>query len=179
MSYSEQHPDSAGQGVANQGDTTTMKRRRFALLLGLALSAAALGSARPVQATLGETGDSVTKDQKVLAAVRRAAPAGSSYTVQILTSDANEVREYVSATGVVFAIAWNGLTHPDLTSLLGSYADEYRQALRQIPRKPGRRHLQVKAARVVVEQWGHMRNKQGRAYVPALIPPGVSNDEIK
>jgi hypothetical protein len=156
-----------------------MRRRRFALLLGLALSAAVLGSARPVRATLGETGDSVSNDQKVLSAVRRSAPAGSSYTVQVLASDANEVREYVSASGVVFAVAWNGLAHPDLTALLGSYADEYRQALRQIPRKPGQRHLQVKAARVVVEKWGHMRNMQGRAYVPALIPPGVSNDEIK
>ena len=33
--------------------------------------------------------------------------------------------------------------------------------------------------RVVVEKWGHMRNLQGRAYAPALLPPGVSSDEIR
>jgi len=37
----------------------------------------------------------------------------------------------------------------------------------------------VRTDRVVVEKWGNMRNLQGRAYAPALIPPGVSIDEIK
>jgi len=45
--------------------------------------------------------------------------------------------------------------------------------------KPGRRHVQVKTDGVVVEKWGHMRNMQGRAYAPALIPKGVNVDEIK
>jgi hypothetical protein len=165
-------------GVANQGDTTTMRRRRFALLLGLALTAVTLGSARPVRATLGETDASISKDQKALSAVRRAATAARSYKVQTLKSDANEVREYVAANGVVFAIAWNGLVHPDLASLLGSYVGEYREALRQTPGKPGQRGRRVASDRVVVEQWGHMRNMQGRAYLPALIPPGVTIDEI-
>lgn len=156
-----------------------MKKRGFALLLGITLSAAALGPVRPVRATLGETGDSVTKDQKVLSAVRRAATAGRSYTVQELKSDANEVREYVASSGIVFAISWKGLVHPNLAPLLGSYAGEYSEALRHTPRKPGQRSRQVKSDRVVVEQWGHMRNMQGRAYLPALIPPGVTIDEIR
>jgi len=47
-------------------------------------------------------------------------------------------------------------------------------------RKPGlRRHFVVRTDRVVVEKWGHVRNLQGRAYPPALIPLGVSVDEIK
>jgi hypothetical protein len=89
------------------------------------------------------------------------------------------VREYVSTSGVVFGIAWNGLIHPNLTQLLGSYAGEYQEALLQTPRIKGSRHLQVKTSGVVVEKWGHMRNLQGRAYVPSLIPPGVRVDEIK
>ena len=47
------------------------------------------------------------------------------------------------------------------------------------PREPGRRNQKVETNRIVVEKWGHMRNLQGRAYVPALIPAGVSIDEIK
>jgi hypothetical protein len=46
-------------------------------------------------------------------------------------------------------------------------------------RQPGRRHVTVKTDSVVVEKWGHMRNLQGRAYAPALIPKGVNVDEIK
>lgn len=84
------------------------------------------------------------------------------YTVHEIESDASSVREYMAPSGVVFGIAWNGLIHPDLTPLLGSYAVEYRAALKQTPRKPGRRRHQVKSERVIVEKWGHMRNLQGR-----------------
>lgn len=99
--------------------------------------------------------------------------------VREVTSDANIVREYISPSGIIFAFAWNGLSHPDLTSQLGSYAGEYQKALRQSPGQKGKRHSQVKGNRVIVEKWGHMRNMQGRAYIPSLIPTGVSIDEIK
>jgi hypothetical protein len=103
----------------------------------------------------------------------------NGYTVQELQSDSVTVREYVAPTGIVFAIAWNGLIHPDLTSLLGSYVGEYRTALQHVLRQHGSRHRKVETAQIVVEKWGQMRNLQGRAYVPALIPSGVSIDEIK
>ena len=123
--------------------------------------------------------DSVVSDETALVAKRVSKTVRKGYTVQELWSDSVIVREYIATTGVVFAIAWNGLIHPDLTPLLGSYADEYETAMRHASREPGRRHRQVETNRVVVEKWGHMRNLQGRAYVPALIPSGVSVDEIK
>ncbi len=156
-----------------------MKRRLDALFPALVLFAAILAAAQPTQATLGEPVDSVTSDQKALSAALGAKTARTGYTVQEVVSDSVRVREYISPSGVVFGIAWNGLIHPDLSPLLGSYAGEYREALRQTPRKPGRRSSKVKTNRLVVEKWGHMRNLQGRAYAPALIPPGVSVDEIK
>ena len=159
-------------------DSTVMKRGFCTLFFGLGLSAVMCAPAQRVWATLGETADSVESDRKALSAVQRAATARNGYTVHEVRSDANTVREYVSSSGVVFAIAWNGLSHPDLAPLLGAYAGEYQQALRQTPRKPGRKSLQVKSNRVVVEKWGHMRDLHGRAYVPACIPSGVSVDEI-
>ncbi|HEY6872433.1 MAG TPA: DUF2844 domain-containing protein [Geobacteraceae bacterium] len=156
-----------------------MKKRLYPLFLLVWLSLAAWTTPPLARATLGESADSVESDRRALSGVRRAATSRDGYTVHEAVSDANSVREYVSSSGIVFAIAWNGLSHPDLTLLLGSYAGEYWQAAKQTPRKPGRRSLQVKGGRVVVEKWGHMRNLQGRAYVPALIPPGVSLDEIK
>lgn len=149
----------------------------LALVLGLAL--ASLTPSRPARATLGESVDSVANDGRALAAARRAAIPRTGYTVEQVVADAYTVREYVSPSGVVFAIAWNGLAHPDLSLLLGSYAGEYKQVMRQAPRIQGRRHSRVKTDRIIVEKWGHMRNLQGRAYIPALIPPGVGIDEIK
>ena len=149
------------------------------MVLGLGLLAFISMGAQRVQATLGESADSVATDRRALSAMQGATTVYGSYTVHEVRSDSIVVREYVSTTGVVFGIAWKGLIHPDLTQLLGSYAGEYQKALRQTSRKQGRRHLLVKTDAVVVEKWGHMRNLQGRAYAPGLIPPGVSVYEIK
>ncbi len=134
---------------------------------------------RQSEAALGEPAASVAADRKALSAVQRAATPRNGYTVQELVTGGNTVREYMNQSGIVFAVAWKGVSHPDLTPLLGSYLTEYKQALQQTPRQRGQRRFQVKADRVIVEKWGHMRNLQGRAYVPALIPTGVTINEIK
>src|SRR5512147_2350920 len=153
-------------------------RSRIALLVGFCFFAA-LASAQPLFAALGENVDSVARDRRAMSAAQGATTVRAGYTVQEIVSDSVTVREYISPAGIVFGLAWNGYAPPDLTQLLGSYAREYDDALRKSKRKPGRRHVQIKTNRVVVEKWGHMRNLQGRAYVKALIPQGVSIDEIK
>lgn len=136
-------------------------------------------AAQRVEATLGERADSIEMDREALSGVRHPVTVGNGYTVQEVESVGTTVREYVSPDGVVFGIAWNGLVYPDLSILLGSYDGEYREALSQVPRSPGnRRSLQVQTPRIVVEKWGHMRDLRGRAYVPSLVPYGVSVDEI-
>jgi hypothetical protein len=149
------------------------------MLLALILSVAMFAAARRVQATLGGSAGSIESDRKALSAMKGSVTARNGYTVQEIYSEANTVREYVSSSGIVFGIAWNGLVYPDLTKLLGPYTGEYQKALRQTLRQKGSRRLRVKSSGVIVEQWGHMRALQGRAYAPALIPPGVSVDEIK
>ncbi len=156
-----------------------MRRRVVALSLvpGLLLTLFIL--AQQAEAALGEPAASIAVDRKALSAVQRAATTRKGYTVQEFVTGGNTVREYITPSGLVFAVAWNGVSHPDLTPLLGSYLTEYKQALRQSPRQRGQRRFQVQGNRVVVEKWGHMRNLQGRAYVPALIPTGVTINEIK
>jgi len=143
------------------------------LLVGL------FATSRPVQAVLGESADSVTADQKAFAAPQSITTTHANYTVREVEADAVTVREYISSSSVIFAVAWNGLVNPDLTQLLGSYSNEYLEAKRQMPRTYGKRAQQVKTNRVVVETWGLMRNLHGRAYVPNLVPRGVTIDEIK
>ncbi len=156
-----------------------MKNSICRLLYLLVFSATMLVVAKPSMAVLGESGASVSSDRRALMATRGSTIVHHGYEVQEIVSDAVTVREYISLSGIVFAIAWNGMTVPDLNTLLGTYADEYRTELQKAPRKPGRRSRQIKTERVVVEHWGHMRNLQGRAYIPALIPQGVRIDEIK
>ncbi len=157
-----------------------MGKRLYTPLLVGGLLLAVIATPRPAGAVLGESADSVESDRMALSAGQGSTTAHTGYSVHQFDSGATTVREYVSSSsGIVFGIAWNGLVHPDLDGLLGSYADAYHKALQQTPRKPGRRSIRLKTDSVVVEKWGHMRNLQGRAYVPALIPEGVGIDDIK
>jgi hypothetical protein len=156
-----------------------MKTKIISNLLIALVLALTLLFVQQAQAVLGGSADSIASDKKALFAVRSATKTSSNYTVHEMQSPANTVREYVSPSGIVFGIAWNGLTNPDLTKLLGTYAAEHKKALSHFKRQPGRRQAIIKSDNIIVEKWGHMRNMQGRAYAPALIPEGVSVDEIK
>jgi hypothetical protein len=156
-----------------------MKKSILILFLGLVLILASCSLPQQVQATLGESVNSVTTNKKSLSAVRSIEKTASKYTVYESQYDTITIREYASPSGIVFGIAWIGLTHPDLTPLLGSYASEHKKALNQVKRQHGSKRVKVKSENVVVEKWGHMRKLQGRAYAPDLIPEGVSVDEIK
>ena len=149
------------------------------LLIAAILFASALVLPRPAGAALGGSADSVEADRAALSAVRGAVTAGNGYSIHEINYGGTVVREYVSSNGTVFAVAWNGARHPDLSVLLGAYAGSYEEALRGTTHQPGARHLSLKADGVVVQKWGHVRNLQGRAYVPALMPAGVSTDEIR
>jgi hypothetical protein len=153
-------------------------RKRSSLLICLGLAFAFL-LAQQAYATLGESADSIATNMKTLSAVRSSTKTFSKYSIHEFQSETITIREYVSPSGIVFGIAWNGLTYPDLTPLLGSYASEHQKAASHIKRQPGHKYVKVESDNVIVEKWGHMRNLRGRAYAPALIPQGVSTDEIK
>ncbi len=140
---------------------------------------AAISLASSAWATLGETAATIPGDEKALAATRGPANVRERYQVERLVSASRTVREYVAPSGVVFAVSWNGVSHPDLGVLLGAYATPVRRVLDRQRASPGRRSRRVEAGGVVVETWGHMRALHGRAWVPALLPAGVTLDEIQ
>jgi len=149
------------------------------LALRVAVALAALGTAARAWAALGEPTGSISADERALSAARGQRITRAAYLVERLVSPAGTVREYVSPSGVVFAVAWEGVSHPDLSVLLGSYAEPVRRALSEERPTPGRRQRRIETSGVVVETWGHMRALRGRAYVPALLPAGVTLDELQ
>lgn len=148
---------------------------RWSLGAGLAIALAA----PPAWAALGEREDSVGDDRRALAADERGTEERGAYRVHELRKGGTTIREFVSADGIVFAVAWEGIAHPDLRPLLGAYLDEYRAAARDARAVKGRRAKRVQGERVVVERWGHPRDLHGRAYLPALLPAGVTIDELR
>lgn len=131
------------------------------------------------RAALGEPASSVAADQSALAASRRQQDARGTHRVERLTSDARNVREFVSPEGIVFAVCWDGVTHPDLTAVLGAYAEPVRRAIDGQDAPPRSRVRHVESSGAVLQTWGHMRDVHGCAWLPALIPPGVTLDEIR
>jgi uncharacterized protein DUF2844 len=138
-----------------------------------------LVSGQSALAFLGGRSDSAGKDHQAFKTLQRSTTAVSGYTVEEVVYETTSVREFVSSDGIVFAVAWNGYVHPELTQLLGSYWGEYSTAQQKALRKSGSRRQQLTTDNIVVEKWGHMRNLHGRAYVPALVPEGINIDEIK
>ena len=133
-------------------------------------------------ASLGGTESSVAVDQTHFSGkTLKVTPVKPNPNLTIEAFDANafKVREYVSTSGVVFGIAWEGSVQPDLEVLLGTYFQEYRDGKANNPKIPGKRSHEHKSAQLVIQQNGHMRKLQGRAYDPNLIPSGVTEDEIK
>ncbi len=135
-------------------------------------------------ASLGDYENSVALDQKVMHGEVRAI-LKQGYSVQEITAgEQTIVREYVAPSGLVFGIAWHGPTMPNLQQLLGSYFGELQQA-RNTPAISARLNvarrgpLVMHSDKLIVESGGHMRSFHGRAFVPALLPQGISAEVVQ
>jgi hypothetical protein len=88
------------------------------------------------------------------------------------------VREFLNPQGIVFAVTWAGPAAPDLQRLLGNQFAVYTTALTTRTRLGLQRSVRVATSVLVVESDGHLRHFTGRAYLPALLPSGLSMAEI-
>lgn len=130
-------------------------------------------------AALGGNASSIVSDKTHMRAQLRAT-ASNGYSVHALQTDVGiHVREYVSAQGKVFAVAWDGPNLPDLTQLLGEYFPAFQAAMTERRSRGVRGPVALQQNDLVVESNGHMRAYFGRAYVPSLLPPQVSIEEIQ
>jgi len=144
------------------------------------LSATMLVIVLPAFAGLGEAASSVQADQTHLQGSLRTTQT-EAYTVhEISSATGTVVREYVSTSGKVFAVAWQGPWPPDMRQILAGYFEQYQKAAQtQANSRAGRRPLLIELPGLVVQSGGHMRSFAGRAYVPEMLPQGVSKEEIR
>jgi hypothetical protein len=136
-----------------------------------------LGVSSVASAALGENISSVQTDQVQMRATLRITGA-EKYTVhEMQLPSGTTVREYASPSGVVFAVAWAGPYVPDLRQLLGTYFAPYIDAAQV--KRTGRNRVAIEQDGLVVHASGHPRAFFGHAYVPQLLPAGVTPDEIQ
>lgn len=168
-----------------------MSNRIMRAAVCAALTCAALSMAAPAVAALGGTptpppAGAVSSTISV-APIAHAASGGAGavtaapYTV-IETTDVTGtvVREYVSAAGAVFGVAWSGTMMPDLSVLLGAYFPQYKSGLEaQRAAHPGRGPVYLQLPGLVVVSGGHMGAFGGQAYLPSALPAGVTAADIR
>ena len=146
------------------------------MLVLLGVSSLWAGEAR---ASLGGELTSVLDDAAALHAVAQATPRQLFEIEEIATDNGIRVREFLNRSGIVFAVTWTGPVIPDLQRLLGTQFVVYTTALAARQRPGLQRSVRVATSDLVVESDGHLRNFTGRAYLPTLIPTGVSVAELR
>jgi hypothetical protein len=139
----------------------------LALLGVLALQAPAL-------AHLGGDADSVNADRDAMHAQLRSTAMQLYSLHEIDTPAGTVVHEYTTQPGTVFAVTWQGPLPPDLAQLFGNYYKQYQNAAAAQSRPGMHRQLNIATPDFVVESTGRMRSFRGKAYVPSLVPAGVS-----
>jgi hypothetical protein len=133
----------------------------------------------PALASLGGNVNSVESDRVQMKA-----------NVQVMQHDAYEVHEikapggtlvdeYVSPGGKVFAVTWHGQFPPSMQQILGTYFQQYSTALQAQPKIYGHRPLNIQEPGLVVQTGGHMRAHFGRAYIPGLLPRGMTANQLQ
>lgn len=94
---------------------------------------------------------------------------GVTIYIQTLPSG-TVVKEYASATGVIFALSWSGPNIPNLQVLLGNYFNDYLAAIKQ-----SRGAISINTNSLVIQSTGMMGAFQGYALLPKKAPIDFSS----
>jgi len=165
----EEHPGSIKSRVQVAGTA-----------LVILVVAVILVAALPVWASLGGDMASIQADQVHMQGTRTMKAADSYMVHEIQGANGTVVREFVTAEGKVFAVAWHGPWMPDLRQILGNHFDQFAHAAQsQSNLRIGRRPLTINQPGLVVQNGGHLRAFAGKAYVPDMLPSGVRAEDIQ
>ena len=164
----------AGRSFLMTRTAATRLARRGVLVLTLTLPT-------PAFAALGGDAASVDADRvRIQGALMRIVRTDSYALHEIRSASGTMIREYVSPSGTVFAVVWQGPWLPDLRQVLGAHFDRYETAMRSARRqRKARGVVAIDQPDLVVQMSGHQRSFFGRAYVPALLPQGVQVEAIR
>jgi hypothetical protein len=112
---------------------------------------------------------------------QHAAAMTAAYSVRETTLGTGTViREYISTSDTVFGIAWRGPVKPTVADLLGQYFSQYAIGVSATHAARGMRApVSVDTSTFVVGVGGHMGSFNGRAWLPQLLPVGITGSDIQ
>lgn len=174
-----------GYGNSGTNRTTAEKKhfsreRRRIMKMTIVFMCAALALAMPLTAPAALGGDvsSVETDTAQFHGTARIMKMTTHSVHEIRTATGVTLREYISPSGQVFGVAWQGRANPDLRQVLGPYYEEMVEASRSAGQLRGRPFI-IELPNLVVQMSGTMRAHFGRAFDPKLLPAQVQPADIR
>jgi len=153
---------------------------KLKITFAIAIAGTALAFCFPACASLGGDMASVREDQAKMQGALQTTNKDFYDVHEIQAPSGVVVREYVSSSGNVFGVAWQGRSHPDLHQVLGAYYDRYTQAVQaQRAERHGHGPLLIQQPGFVVQMGGHMGALSGKAYLPQNLPAGMHAEDIR
>ncbi len=139
-----------------------------------------IGVSTPAPAQLGDKVDTIDQLAVKTKLTKKPPVAHKDYSVHELTDGVVSIREYADKENKVFALAWDTLSQPDLSLLLGKYFDDFSVSVTHGGRPYGRpTQSEVRGEYVTVVKWGPMRAAHGKAYLHNDLPSGVKPEDIQ
>ena len=139
-----------------------------------------LGVPYSAGASLGGDLSSVHDDQMKMQGTLRTTSREAYDVHEIQSPGGVTLREYVSRSGNVFGLSWQGRSHPDLHQVLGSYYDAYVQGVQaQRAARHGHGPLLIQQPGLTIQIGGHMRSLVGKAYLPQALPAGIRPEDVQ
>jgi hypothetical protein len=133
----------------------------------------------PAVAHLGGDAGSIDADRSELHAELRTTPMQQFDLHEITAPSGTLVHEYVTRQGRVFAVTWQGPLPADLHQLFGDYYQRFQAAAAGRMRPGMHRQVNITAADLVVQSSARTRSFRGMAYIPSLLPGGVSAADLQ
>lgn len=131
----------------------------------------------PAWAALGGNAASVDSDVQLLGGQHKMV-AGAGYNLhQITAADGSVVNEFVSPSGMVFGVSWQGHSLPKFSQLLGTHMTDFQkgQRMNHVPR----RAVTVESGDFVLTSIGHNGTFRGRAYLRSLVPATLTPEVVR
>ncbi|WP_322043195.1 DUF2844 domain-containing protein [Paraburkholderia sp. J67] len=141
------------------------------------------GVSGPAWAALGDIAPAVSPVNAASKAnAARLLAGGAVQVTQSVDAGGTRLSEYVAtASGEIVAYTWQGPSAPDLGALLGRYAADYQSGVVALHTsgRDGLHAARVDTPSVVVESGGLMRSYVGRVWLPAALPAGVTEGDLR
>ena len=129
------------------------------------------------RAALGDDAAAVAADQARLGANLQVRQLGGYAIHELSAPTGTKIREFVSDSGKVFAVAWSGGFRPNLRDLMGAHYDRFIAGTRG--RRATRGIARIELPGMSVVMGGHLRTFFGRVILTDQLPGGVTPAELR